>query len=147
MPIPGDEQPKAGIRRFSNYGWFVVGVAVLYAGWMFFSRWQENRQIEQRLLEKQRAEAQRGFEIMGGNRFEILQFYASPGRIRRGETSQLCYGVSNAKTVRIEPPSAAVWPSLSRCFDVAPNKDTTYILTAVDAAGNTRSATVAVNVR
>jgi len=85
--------------------------------------------------------------MLGGNQFAILNFYASPGEIRRGETAQLCYGVSNAKTVRIEPQTSAVWPSYSRCVDVAPKKDTTYTLTAEDAAGHIKTATVTVKVR
>ncbi len=96
-------------------------------GWTFFSRWQENHRInhriEQRALDKKRAENQRTVEMFGGDRFEILHFHASPGIIRRGETAQLCYGVSNAKTVRLEPQSDAVRPSFSRCLDVAPSKD------------------------
>jgi len=64
--------------------------------------------------------------MLGGNRFEILHFYASPGVIRRGQTAQLCYGVSGAKTVRLEPQPNAVWPSFSRCVDVSPSKDTSY---------------------
>ena len=40
-----------------------------------------------------------------------------------------------------------MWPSYARCVDVTPKKDTTYTLTIADAAGNTKSATVAVKVR
>ncbi len=120
---------------------------MLFVGWIFFSRWQENTQIERRALDKKRAEDRRAVEMLGGNRFEILQFYASPGIIRRGETAQLCYGVSNAKTVRLEPQTNEVWPSFSRCVDVAPSKDTIYTLTAEDAGGHSKTATLMVQVR
>ena len=132
---------------FLRYSWIVLGVAALFVGWVFFSRWQVNRRIEQRALDRKRAEDQRAVEMLGGNRFEILHFYASPGIIRRGETAQLCYGVSNAKTVRLEPQPHAVWPSFSRCVDVAPNKDTSYTLTAEDAGGHSKTATLMVQVR
>ncbi len=147
MPSGSDGKPSASVRRFLRYSWFVVVVALFFVGWEFFSRRQENRQIEQRALDKKRAEDQRAIEALGGNRFEILQFYASPGVIRRGETAQLCYGVSNAKTVRLEPQSNAVWPSFSRCVDVAPSKDTTYTLTAEDTGGHSKTATLVVQVR
>ena len=58
--------------------------------------------MEQRLKENARTEAAHTFETLGGDRFEILNFYAVPGVIRRGDSAQLCYGVSNAKTVRLE---------------------------------------------
>jgi len=86
-------------------------------------------------------------ETLGGNKFDILNFYASPGKIRRGESAQLCYGVSNAKTVRLDPPAGDVWPSYSRCFDVTPSKDTTYTLTADDGQGNTKTASLTIEVR
>ncbi len=103
--------------------------------------------MEQRELEKKNEEDRRTVEQLGGERFEILQFYASPPAIRRGEAARMCYGVSNAKTVRLDPPSGAVWPSFSRCVDVAPVKDTTYTLTAEDAAGHSKTASVLVRVR
>ena len=83
----------------------------------------------------------------GGKELAIQDFYASPGEIRRGETVQLCYGVANAKTVKLEPQPNPVWPSYSRCVDVTPTKSTTYTLTITDAAGNTRTQSLEVKVR
>jgi len=120
--------------------WIVVVVVVAgYVGWVFYSRWDDNSRIQAEAAAKKRDEAQRAVDAMGGDRFEILMFYASPGMIHRGESSMLCYGVSNAKTVSIEPKSGAVWPSLSRCLTVSPEKTTTYTLTAQDAAGNSKT--------
>ncbi len=84
---------------------------------------------------------------MGGKELAIQNFYASPGTIRRGETVQLCYGVANAKTVKLEPQSNPVWPSYSRCVDVTPTKSITYTLTIADAAGNTKTQSLQVKVR
>ena len=36
----------------------------------------------------------------------ILRFYATTGSLMRGDKAQLCYGVANAKSVRIAPPVA-----------------------------------------
>jgi hypothetical protein len=111
------------------------------------SRRREAREMEQRAKENVRAEAARTFEMLGGDRFEILNFYAVPGVIRRGRSAQLCYGVSNAKTVHLEPQTSEVWPSQARCVDVYPKKDTTYTLTAEDGHGNTRTSSLTVTVR
>ncbi len=148
QPSTNEPEKRAGkLRMFLRYTWFVHVGVLLVVGWIFFSRWDENRQLEQRALEKRRAEDRQTFEMLGGNRFEILQFYVSPPLIRRGGTAQVCYGVSNAKTVRIEPqPASGVWPSLNRCVEVSPSKDTTYTLTATDATGQTKTATVEVKV-
>jgi hypothetical protein len=141
-------KPKGKFRTILRYTWFIHVAVLLVIVGIFFSRWQTNREIEQRALEKQREEDRRVVEMLGGNRFEILQFYASPGVIRRGERAQVCYGVSNAKVVRIEPrPASGVWPSLTRCVEAAPTKDTKYTLTIEDGKGNSRTATVEVKVR
>jgi hypothetical protein len=137
----------ARLRRLVKYSWLAVAAAAVVVGWIFFSRWQQDRDMRQRALEKQREEDRRVVEMLGGNRFEILHLYAVPGVIRPGEAAQVCYGVSNAKTVRLEPQSSPVWPSFSRCVDVSPAKDTTYTLTIEDRAGQTKTATVTVQVR
>ncbi len=147
MFVDPQPEPFKGFRNPRLYTSILLGIGLVYVGWVFFSRWQERRELEQKAAEEKRAEDQSIVEKLGGNRFEILNFYASPGEVRRGETIQLCYGVSNAKTVRLEPQTGAVWPSYNHCVDVAPKKDTTYTLTAEDAAGNAKTATVVIRVR
>jgi hypothetical protein len=77
----------------------------------------------------------------------IESFYANAGRIRSGETVQLCYGVAHAKTVTLEPQDNPVWPSHSHCADVKPAKSTIYTLTARGASGKTVSQTIAIQVQ
>ena len=105
------------------------------------------RAIEVRAAAEKRAEAQQTFAGMGGDPFEILRFYALPGEIRPGDDVDLCYGVSNAKSMTLQPQTNAVWPGYSRCIKVSPRNTTTYTLTATGAAGNTKSSTVTVEVR
>jgi hypothetical protein len=132
------------------YSSIAIGIALLYVGWIFFSRWQENRASEQKTKEekaqKQRESDRAALELLGGKELAIQMFYASPGAIHRGESTQLCYGVANAKRVKLEPQSNPVWPSFSRCVEVAPAKTTTYTLTIEDALGNTKSQTLEVKV-
>jgi hypothetical protein len=67
--------------------------------------------------------------------------------IHKGDTAQLCYGVANAKTIKLEPQSNPVWPSYSHCVDVSPAKTTTYTLTVSDSTGNTKSESLQLRVR
>ncbi len=60
----------------------------------------------------------------------ILRFYASVGLVMTGESAQLCYGVENAKSVRISPPVAGVYPSARRCLQVVPEHTTHYTILA-----------------
>ncbi len=154
----GEQECLRGLQRekrsiFRNpllYTSTALLVALLYVSWVFYSRWQENREYEQKVAEREaqkRQEDERAVELMGGSRFDILNFYASPSVIREDQSSAICYSVSNAKKVRLDPPDANVWPSLSRCFQVSPKKTTTYTLTIEDAEGHEKSATVRVAVQ
>jgi hypothetical protein len=140
-------------RVFSNpllYTSTALVLAIIYVGATFLSRWEDNRKEERKIAQIQaqkRAEDEHTFELLGGNRFEILNFYVFPATIKRGDTAQLCYGVSNAKAVRLDPPAGNVWPALTRCMPIEPKKNTTYTLTAEDAGGQTKTATVTLQVR
>jgi hypothetical protein len=60
----------------------------------------------------------------------ILQFYASVGALTMGEKAQLCYGVENAKSVRISPTISEVYPSPSHCVEIVPRRTTHYTILA-----------------
>jgi len=124
------------IRALLPYLTVLVVLSVLYAGWTIFSRYQANQNAIQS-AKKAEAEADRKVVDIYGEQLKIMAFYASPGVVRRGEKALVCYGVSNAKTVQIEPHVDDITPSLSRCLDVFPKQTTEYKLTAADAQGHT----------
>src|SRR5260370_23910565 len=125
------------------YSSVAMGIALLTVGWIFYSRWEENRLIERKSREekaqKQLENDRIALEQLGGKELAIQSFYAIPGTIHRGESLQLCYGVANAKTVKLEPQPNPVWPSYALCVNVSPTKDTTYTLTIADAAGDMKT--------
>ena len=145
-----DPRKKSALKNPFLYSWAVLAVAVLVVSGILFSRWLENRTLDKRAKEERTQRLQEQdratLEQMGGKELAIQNFYATPGTIHRGETVQLCYGVANAKTVKLEPQSNPVWPSYSRCVDVTPTKSTTYMLTIADATGNTKTQTLEVKV-
>ena len=145
---PDSDDAKSVARTIFKFSWIIVVIAILIVAGIFYSRWQENRDIEQKVAEAKRAKAQQLVEDFGGNDFKILTFYAAPGAIRRGDSAALCYGVSNAKSVTLEPKgSEGVWPSLNRCVEVSPRKTTTYTLTASDSSGHKKTATLELEVQ
>lgn len=139
--------PHTGIRIYVAVSAAVLVAALCYVGWVFWSRAHEDQLIEERVAAQRRAQDEQTVESMGGNRFEILAFYANPPTIRRGDSADLCYSVSNAKSVTLEPQSSKVWPSYEHCVSVSPRRTTTYMLTATDAAGQTKSAEITVEVQ
>jgi hypothetical protein len=144
-------EPKSILKNPLVYSSAILVAASLTVAFVVISRWQDNRNIDRRAAqeraEKQREQDRLAVEQLGGKEFAILSFYASPTTIRRGESAELCYGVSNAKTVRLEPQPQPVWPSVAQCVEVTPNKSMTYTLTIENGAGKTLSQDVEVKVR
>jgi hypothetical protein len=149
------EQPEQKAPRTVRTMWQVFGaivaIVVLYMAYTFWSRWQENQDLaaKQKAAQaaEQRDEAQKTYDTLGGGEFKIISFYASPGTIHRGDTVDMCYGVSNAKSVKLDPPDASVWPSNDRCLQISPKKTTTYTFTADDGKGNTKTANLTIEVK
>ena len=141
---------KTAFKNPLLYSSLLVGIVILVVAWILFARWQENLSIERRSREeksrKQLENDRIALEQLGGKELAIQSFYASPGAIHKGDSVQLCYGVANAKTVKLEPQPNAVWPSYARCVSVSPAKSTTYTLTISDVSGNTKTQSLQVKV-
>jgi len=142
---------KAITRNPLLYSSLALAIAAVAVGWIMVSRWQQNRSIERRDAEQRaqkRLENDRlAIEQLGGKELSIQSFYANPRTIHPGESAQLCYGVANAKTIKLEPQPNPVWPSYSRCVSVSPAHSTSYTLTIADDSGNTKTAVVEVTVQ
>ncbi len=128
-------------RRILAYTWVVVGLAVLQLIWIGVARYSTG-QPQSRVASK----VQTPYPGAAGAAVRITQFYASPGTLPKGERAVICYGVENARSVRIEPPVETLKPALTRCFWIEPERDTTYRLFAAGADGAevTESLTVRV---
>ncbi len=75
---------------------------------------------------------------------QIVVFTASPTVISAGGSSQLCWQVNNATNISIAPGVGNNLPA-NNCVPVTPTQTTTYILTAMNAAGQIQQS-VTVNV-
>jgi hypothetical protein len=77
---------------------------------------------------------------------QILQFYPSNTQVARGEHALVCYGVENAKAVRLEPPIEQIVPAYIRCFQYSPQKTTEIKLVATGADGSEVSKAIQIAV-
>lgn len=139
-------QPVRLIRRVLPLMTVAVVAAVVYDGWIFYSRWKSVRDGERAEKEEEVRRAQQTIDMIGGTGFRIVNFYASPQVVRRGAKAEICFGVYGAKRVRIEPPVEDLKPAMSYCFEVAPRKSTEYKLTAEDGAGHSAGASLEIKV-
>jgi len=105
-------------------------LVVGYVGWVFYQR---SRHDIEPVEHKDPAAEKRVAEFLktyGGKELKILGFYSPNGDLMEGDKTSICYGVLNAKSVRMEPPLPNVGVSLNRCLEVAPENDTQYTLFA-----------------
>jgi hypothetical protein len=148
---PQQKAPRTLRNMWIGFG-VLAAIVVGYTAFVFWSRWQENQDIAAKekaaQAAKERGEAAKSFEVLGGADFKIISFYAMPPVIHRGDDVDMCYGVSNAKSVKLDPPDVpSMFPSLDRCVKVAPKKTTTYTFTADDGKGNTQTQKLTIEVR
>jgi hypothetical protein len=149
------DTPQPPQKSFFKSPYFYSGilfvVVLSYLTFIFISRYESRRALEQRNAEKaaerNHVEDRAVIEQLGGSELAVRALYVSPATIPRGGAAQLCYDVANAKTVALDPPVGQVWPSHSRCLDVSPRKTTTYTLTITDASGKSVSQSVRLQVR
>ncbi len=135
------------IRKLLPYTTAMLVIALLYLAYVFYSRWDANHSREQAAADAKAKADARIVKMYGGGELKILSFYATNGVIHRGQKTTVCYGVSNASAVRIEPGIEPLKPAISHCVEAAPVKDTQYTLTAEDAAGHSASESFVVRVR
>jgi len=143
-------QHDGPLKKPLVYAFIGIVVVAAYFAFLLVSRHEAAREFERRnteiLDEQHRAEDRLTLEQLGGSDFGIRALYVTPSVIRRGGSAEICYDVTNAKSVSLDPPVATVWPSHTRCFEVSPKRTTTYTLTIADAAGKTATKTVQVQV-
>ncbi len=147
-PKEPERQSGSVLRAILPYTTVALIIAALYVAWTFYSRHESNRRAEE-AAEAQRAEANKrvGELIYGSGEIKFTTFGADNGVLKRGETTELCYGVVNAKTVKLDPPVEQAKPSYHHCLEIAPKRTTTYTITAEDGKGNSKSESITVQVK
>src|SRR5882724_3719373 len=134
------------MRKLSRLLFLTTALVAAYVAWVLVSRELGRR----RWIREQARPAAVNPEfdrVYGGTDVKILQFYAREAKVVEGSKSLICYGVLNAKSVRIEPPLEGVRPSLNRCVEAALKRETRYTLTAEGQDGRTVSESFVAGVR
>lgn len=158
MPLDLDQPPpdkhgpppthRSGLRAVLPYTTAAMVIVIIYVAWVLWSRYESNQEAA-RAAEERAAAAERSVnqEITHGGELTFTAFYASDAVVKRGESTQLCYGVINAKTVKLDPPVEPLKPTERHCFDIRPARTTTYTITADNGAGQTKQLSVTVRVK
>jgi hypothetical protein len=133
------------MRRIGVLLRLVLAVVLAQLAWTWVQRHDSDLRLR-RLLAGRHA---RPAESRGssGTAARIVQFYAREAEIVEGERDLVCYGVENARSVKLDPPVETVVPALVRCFFVEPKWDTSYTLFAEGSDGSRDEATFAIRVR
>jgi len=133
------------VRRYLP---FVILAVAIYAGWVVVDRHLANRRWVAEHTASAPAAANSEFErTYSGTGVKIVQFYAREGSVVEGSSTVICYGVANARAVRIEPAVEGVGVSPNRCIEVTPSHETRYTLTAEGSDGKAVSASFVIGVK
>ncbi|MBV9760459.1 MAG: hypothetical protein JO340_07845 [Acidobacteriaceae bacterium] len=147
-PAPPDHPSRSPLAAILPYTSVAVVIAALYVAWTFYSRHEAEVKARQALAQQQADHRQREAQtIFGSGGLSFRTWSADKGVVRPGETAHICYGIVDAKSVRIDPPVQQLKPSYLHCFDVQPKQTTTYTITADDGAGHTASQHLTIQVR
>jgi|ERR1700728_2251605 hypothetical protein len=147
-PPPPERPKKSPLAALLPYTTVAVIIAALYVAWTFYSRHEANVKAQQELTAQQAEHRQREAQtIFGSGGLSFRTWSADKGLVRAGEVAHICYGIVAAKTVKIDPPVEQLKPSYLHCFDVRPEKTTTYTITAADSAGHTASQQLTIQVK
>jgi hypothetical protein len=143
-PPPG-ESPLRKLIPLTSVG---VIIAAIYTGYTLYSRHQAGIEAQKAAEARQeQATKEQNDAIFQHGQLTITTFEASDGTVRPGQATQLCYGVVNAKSVKLDPPLEESKPSYRHCLEITPKKTTTYTLTALGEAGDSKTASLTVHVR
>jgi hypothetical protein len=144
---PSVKRPWAWLRKLLPYTTIAMIIALLYIAWIFYSRHESNVAAERAAAAKEQERRQRSVNaVFGSGEILFSTFSADSGLLKRGDHTQLCYGVENAKTVKLDPPIADLKPVYRTCIEIAPKTTTTYTITADDGKGHTKSESLTVRV-
>ena len=125
------------MSKLLAYTTVILILTAAYVAWVMASRWQERRNAEQAAKQAEIEQDKTTIDMLGGDKLRIIQFSAQPKIVKPGERALVCYGVTNAESVRIEPHIDDITPSLSRCLEVFPKRTIEYKITAQDSHGHT----------
>jgi hypothetical protein len=147
-PNEPEQTQRSSLRAILPYTTIAMIIAALYVAWIFYSRHEANRAATQAIQNK-KAEENKQYvsQVYGSGEVKFIAMSADSGVLAPGQTTQLCYGVVNAKSIKIDPPVEQLKPSSHHCFEVAPKKTTTYTITADDGAGHTKSESLTIQVK
>jgi len=125
----------------------VSALAAVYLLYVFLARHQATQRWTARQQPPIPAKNSVFEDAYGGTAVKIVQFYARDGTLTEGSGTVICYGVVNARSVRLDPAIADIWPSINHCLDAAPLAATRYTLTAEGNDGRTVSASFELQVK
>ncbi len=134
------------MKKVLRYGGAGFLIALAYLGWVLLQRHNADQEYQRQAAESETARYKK--LVPAGTELKITQFYASKQEAARGESVLVCYGVENARSVRIEPPiEDHLIPLPAKCISFAPHRTTTLKLVAEGDKGGEATESITVKVR
>lgn len=148
-PNTPERDPHSRLRAILPFTSIAVVIAAIYVAWVFYSRHESSKQAAQAIAAKQEEQRKHVIdEVYGSGEIRFQNFSADNGELKRGQSTELCYGVVNATSVKLTPPVGEdLKPMYHHCVEIEPEKTTTYTMTAYNAKGESKSVSLIIHVR
>jgi len=124
---------------------FSFGLALTYVGWVFWSRYDDNRRLESAASKRDDSYSRLPSSLTGTS-LAIAQFYAVEPPKQQGDEITICYGVRNATNVLLDPPLEKLNLALNRCFPAVPQWEMPFKLIAEGEAGRHEEASFTIGI-
>ncbi len=140
---------ESRLRSILPFTSIAVIIAAVWLAWVFYSRYESSRQAARALAAKEQEKRKQVIdEVYGSGEIRFQNFSADNGFLKRGQSTELCYGVVNATSIKVTPPVGEdVKPMYHHCIEIAPKRTTTYTMTAYNAKGESKSVSLTIQVR
>ena len=140
---------KSALETILPYTTVAVILAALYVAYTFYSRHESSRKAQEAIAAQQEdARKHQVEQIYGAGEVRFTTFGADEAVVTRGHSTQLCYGVLNATSVKMDPPlSEPGKVTAHHCVEISPRETTTYTITASNGKGDTKTESVTVQVK
>jgi hypothetical protein len=144
-----ERHKKNALETILPYTTVAVIVAALYVAYTFYSRHESTRKAQEAIAAQQEdARKHQVEQIYGAGEVRFTTFGADEAVITPGHSTQLCYGVLNATSVKIDPPlSEPGKVTAHHCVEISPRETTTYTITASNGKGDFKKESVTVQVK
>src|ERR1700732_2555562 len=102
-PHLNGSETHEGLRNYVPHISAAIAFSLLFLAWVFLAHSPKAQPVQDAAHSITAQRNAQTLAFYGNGQLKVLEFYANPTETRAGSRALVCYGVSNAASVTIEP--------------------------------------------